>query len=229
MGNQISAKNLDLVNEPRRQKNIEQIEESLNSLTRRGVKFSHYGKLVAEVSTTTGIHRTNLSPRRNKKYAGMILLHFISQDGGLEELAPDGAPAPALLLKIRQLEIDKRTLKRELDETRRGLRHALSQNTVTGGVDPDGQEETSERTAQIEHVNLCMLLTLIVDRFEGILALDFKSKTLVDESASPDQRIIAGPPRTTKFFSWAAGHRSNIESLRVIQSLVDPTRRFRNQ
>jgi hypothetical protein len=68
-----------------------------------------------------------------------------------------------------------------------------------------------------------------IDRFEGILALDFKSKTLVDESASPDQRIIAGPPRTTKFFSWAAGHRSNIESLRVIQSLVDPTRRFRNQ
>ena len=83
--------------------------------------------------------------------------------------------------------------------------------------------------AQMDYVNLCMLLTLIVDRFEGILALDFKSQTLVDESASPDQRIIAGPPRTTKFFNWAAGHRSNIESLRVIQSLVDPSRRFRDR
>ncbi len=159
----------------------------------------------------------------------MMLLHFISQDGDSEELSPDGAPAPALLLKIRQLEIDKRTLKRELDETRRGLRHALRQNTGAVSVGTDGQDETGERATEIDYVNLCMLLTLIVDRFEGILALDFKSKTVIDESASPDQRIIAGPPRTIKFFKWAAGHRSNIESLRVIQSLVDPTRRFRNQ
>jgi hypothetical protein len=229
MGNRISAKNLDLVNEPRKHENVRKIQEALDSLTHRGVKFPHYGKLVAEVSAITGIHRTNLSPRRNKKYAGMILLHFISQDGGLDELSPDGAPTAALLLKIRQFEIDNRTLKRELDETRRGLRNALSQNTLRGGLDTDGQEETNERTAHVDYVNLCMLLTLIVDRFEGILALDFASKTLVDESAAPDQRVIAGPPRTTKFFSWALGHRSNIDSLRVIQSLADPTRQFRNK
>jgi hypothetical protein len=47
-----------------------------------------------------------------------------------------------------------------------------------------------------------MLVVNLMTRLDDVIAIDFADRTIVDLSARPSERVIAGPDRAAAFISW---------------------------
>ncbi|MGF6369674.1 hypothetical protein OKW40_002424 [Paraburkholderia sp. RAU6.4a] len=215
----VATRNLELVNAPRTADYHKRIQTTLADFKKKGLVFVKYGKLLENVASSTGIHRTNL--RRNLAYSTLISAHFLGQKGGVGILDENGAPPVALLSIIRQQKLDLLALRRELRETQAGLENAISGSWKN----QEGAPSEPKDEVQLDHVdfvNLSKLVLELIERSDGAIELNYERMTLVDLVAPPSQREFAKPPQTTKFIKWAKGHAAQLETMRQLRRFITP-------
>ncbi|MEM5366470.1 hypothetical protein V4C53_10535 [Paraburkholderia azotifigens] len=222
MGNATTAaKNLELVNGPLQAEYRNRVETALSELRARGVTIALYGKLIAEVSSLTRIHRTSL--KRNSLYNTMILVHFLRQKGGIGALDEEGAPPEVLLAKLRQVKTELLAAKREIRELRSEFAKQIL--SVSDQASPNTTASSDSSLSHVDFTNLGKLILELVDRSDGTFEIDFQGGTFLDLAAAPGRQKFGGPPQSTQFMKWARGHRAYLETVQQLTKLAGRKRR----
>jgi hypothetical protein len=198
-------------NEERSRQTTILLQEQLRHCRKAGLEFRSIGKLAKYVSGRIKTHRTSLI--RNPRYKVMLLDHIRNQPGVISKVSDDTDDVGVLRAKLAHSRVELLTLRRELDRVR-----AMSKRLE----DPSRAPAISSE--ERDFANLAMLLVEIVRRVASTIAVDFKSRTVLDLAARPSDSTIAGPERAGQWIAWLERNRF-VPTIRSLNELVLESRR----
>lgn len=207
MSRKQGAGNLAMFNSIRSANTIPMLEHELRLYRKRKLRFETTGLLAAHVSERINVHRTTLM--RNRAYLQLLLAYQAGQPGAVER-APDDTQDPAILqAKLAVARLDISALRHEAKvAAARAIRHAEAVPSSNDG-------------GSVTLADLSAVLVSLLSRFPEFLHLDLRKRELVDLSARPSERVVAGPDRIRGFCSWLEQNKS----LPHIQKLVSLSKR----
>jgi hypothetical protein len=149
------------------------------------------------------VHRTTLL--RNPKYKGLLLAHLAGQPGVVSR-TPDTTSDPAILqAKLAAAKVSTSNLTAELKQAKAQLEQLHRGVPAKGGTND-----------AVAFSNLAMVLVNLLHRFPDYMHLDRERRELVDLSAKPSERLIAGKERMGQFVEWLELH----QALPLVRALV---------
>lgn len=189
MGTDRGAANLAKFNEERSASILPRLTHELQLCRKRKLEFKTPGLLAAYLSDQLKVHRTTLT--RNVKYNALILAHIAGQPGAVAR-APDTTEDPAILqAKLAAAKLDASTLREQLRVATAKLERT---NASLPGTSPAGSD--------VAFADLAAVVAAVLSRFPDFLQVDFDKRELVDLSARPSERLVAGPDRIGRFCAW---------------------------
>lgn len=198
------AANLTRFNAQRSAHMIPLLTHELRLCSKRKQEFKSVGLLAAFLSDRMKVHRTTLL--RNAKYKGMLLNHLAGQPGVVSR-TPDSTSDPAILqAKLAAVKLAASNLGKEL-----ALCKAQIERLATGS-----RANPACDAGDVSYADLAMVMINLLHRFPDFLQLDRKRLELVDLSAKPSARIIAGKERIGQFVRWLEMN----QALPIVQALV---------
>lgn len=204
MGNERGAANLARFNAERSAHLVPALTDELRLCAKRRLEFKTVGLLAAYLSDRLKVHRTTLL--RNAKYKGMLLAHLAGQPGVVSR-TPDSTSDPAILqAKLATAKLSASNLREELALCRAQLERYAScppNHSAVGAAD-------------IAFADLAMVMVNVLHRFPDFVQLDRQRLELVDLSAKPSSRVIAGKERIAHFVRWLEQN----QALPMVQALV---------
>lgn len=204
MGNERGAANLARFNSERSAHLAPVLTDELRLCAKRKLEFKTVGLLAAYLSDRLKVHRTTLL--RNVKYKGLLLAHLAGQPG-IVSRTPDSTRDPAILqAKLATAKLSTSNLREELAACRAQLERYASRPRHSGPVD----------AADIAFGDLAMVMVNVLHRFPDFVQLDMQRLELVDLSAKPSARTIAGKDRVAHFVRWLEQN----QALPMVQALV---------
>lgn len=196
------AGNLETFNSVRSAHTIPLLMHELKLYRKRKLVFKTPGLLAAHLSDRLNVHRTTLT--RNPAYLKLLLEHLAGQPSVVER-TPDSTTDPAILqAKLAVAKLDISTLRQEVK--------AAAAKEERRMVKPSA---TSEGSA-VAFADLAAVMVTVLSRFPDFLELNFQKRELVDLSARPSERMLAGPARMRGFCTWVEQN----QSLPHIQQLI---------
>ena len=171
------------------------IAHELEKQAKRRILYPSLPALVGDIANRTGLHRTTLS-RNGSPYLRMLLSHLAQQPGASALVDDQDASAALLREKLYDARLENRVLRNQADTAgrRSTLDERKSGQSSSGGPAPSDWYEAFADTA--------MLLKLLIDRFnqdDETVRVEVEKKQLLDLSAAPRDRIVAGPERVRWF------------------------------
>jgi hypothetical protein len=189
MSSERGAANLAKFNEERSANILPLLTHELQLCRKRKLEFKTHGLLAAYLSDQLKVHRTTLI--RNGKYKALILAYIAGQPGAVAR-APDTTEDPAILqAKLAAAKLDASTLREQL----RGATAKLERTKAS-------LPEASPADSAVAFADLAAVVAAILSRFPDFLRLDFDKRELVDLSARPSERVVAGTDRIGRFCAW---------------------------
>ena len=190
MGRERGAANLALYNEKRSEHLLPLMTHELQLCRKRKLEFSTPGLLAAYLSDRLKVHRTTLL--RNPKYHGLILSHLAGQPGVVSR-TPDSTSDPAILqAKLAVAKLDASNARGALSSAKAQLQR-LEGTGFSGQISGD---------SQVGFADMAMVLVNLLHRFPDFIQLDRDRRELIDLSAKPSSRLIAGKERMSAFVTW---------------------------
>lgn len=204
MGRERGAANLARFNAERSAHVIPALTDELRLCRRHKLEFKTVGLLAAYLSDRVKADRTTLL--RNPTYKVMLLTHLAGEPGVVTR-TPDAASDPAILqVKLMAEKLAASNGREELAHCKAQLeRHASSPRP---GLAVDA--------ADIAFADLAMVMVNVLHRFPDFVRLDGQRQELVDLSAKPSARVIAGKERLGRFVRWLELN----QALPMVQALV---------
>jgi len=189
MSSNRGAANILRFNEERSAKVLPLLEHELKSCRKRKLEFKTVGLLATYLQDQTKIHRTTLI--RNPTYRSLLLAFMAGQPGAVSR-APDTTEDPALLqAKLAAAKLDASTLREQLRALKAQVKHS---STPAAGAAPSESD--------VAFTDLAMVMAAVLSRLQDFLYLDFNKREMLDLSARPSERLIAGPGRIARFCVW---------------------------
>jgi hypothetical protein len=202
MGAKGGAGNLRCFNEKRSAHLMPLLTHELQLCRKRKLEFKSVGLLAAYLADRLKVHRTTFL--RNLNYRAILLEHLSLQPGVVSR-APDTTMDPAVLqAKLAAARLEVSNLRQEL----KGASARLARFE-----DPLSSPAASR--SELDFANLAMLVVNLIARVDEYIAIDFDKRAVVDLSAKPSLRVIAGPDRAAAFISWVEQN----QSLPIVHSL----------
>jgi hypothetical protein len=171
------------------------ITHELEKQAKRRIPYPSLSVLVADISDKTGLHRTTLS-REGSPYLRLLLSHLARQPGASALVHDDDASAPLLKEKLYDARLENRTLRNQLETASRRLARDAGANEQETPAGPPANDW------YLAFADTAMLLKMLIDRFnqdDETVRVDVERKQLLDLSASPRNRVVAGPERVRWF------------------------------
>jgi len=204
MGAERGAANLARFNDERSAHLLPLLTHELQLCRKRKLEFKTPGLLAAYLADRLKVHRTTLL--RNVKYKGLLFTHIAGQPGVVSR-TPDTTLDPAILqAKLAAARVEASNLGAQLSQARAQLEQLHREPPASGGRDGDA----------VAFSNLAMVLVSLLHRFPDYMQLDRQRRELVDLSARPSERLIAGKERIGQFIEWLEQH----QSLPKVRALV---------
>jgi hypothetical protein len=189
MGVERGAANLRRFNAERSAHLMPLLTHELQLCKKRKLEFKSVGLLAAYLSDRLKVHRTTFL--RNLSYRTVLLEHLSLQPGVVSR-SPDTTMDPAVLqAKLASARLEASNLRQELREA--NARLARFENPVSSPL---------ASKSELDFANLAMLVVNLITRLDDMIAIDFADRTIVDLSARPSERVVAGPDRAAAFISW---------------------------
>lgn len=189
MGADRGAANLAKFNSERSAGVLPLLKHELQLCRKRKLQFKSVGLLASHLSDRTKIHRTTFL--RNPQYKALLLEHLAGQPGAVTSTL-DSTEDPAILqakLAASRLEaVGLREDLRKLEARVERLMRSPSPPIVT--------------REGIDLANLSMVIVAVLSRLPDLLRVDFNKRELLDLSARPSERVVAGPDRIGGFCAW---------------------------
>lgn len=204
MGTERGAANLARFNAERSANLVPTLVTELRLCAKRKLKFETVGLLAAYLSDRVKAHRTTLM--RNAVYRDMLDAYWAGQSGVVSH-SPDSVSDPAILqVKLAAAKLAASNVREELALCKAQLeRHASIPHTPNAGDAVD-----------FRYADLAMVMVNLLHRFPDFVRLDRQQLELVDLSAKPSARVIAGKERIGSFVRWLELN----QALPMIQALV---------
>lgn len=204
MGAERGAANLARFNDERSAHLLPLLTHELQLCRKRKLEFKTPGLLAAYLADRLKVHRTTLL--RNVKYKGLLLTHMAGQPGVVSR-TPDTTLDPAILrAKLAAAKVEASNLNAQLS-------HANAQlEQLHRGLPPSDARDGDA----VAFSNLAMVVVSLLHRFPDYMQLDRQRRELVDLSAKPSERLIAGKERVGQFIEWMEQH----QSLPMVRALV---------
>ncbi len=204
MGSKRGAENLAQFNAERSAHLVPALIDELRLCIKRKLEFKTVGLLAAYMSDRLRVHRTTLL--RNAKYKGILLAHLAGQPGVVSR-TPDSTSDPAILqAKLMAAKLAASNLREEL-----ALSRAQPERHVSGP-----RPRSTVDAADVAFADLAMVMVNVLHRFPDFVRLDRQRMELVDLSAKPSARVIAGKERLGPFVRWLEQN----QALPMVQGLV---------
>lgn len=205
MGSKRGAANLARFNQERSAHTEPLLVHELQLCRKRKLEFKTIGLLAAYLSDRLKVHRTTLL--RNIKYKALLIEHLAGQPGAASR-APDSTQDPNILrVKLTAARAEASNLREDLKRATARLER-LERGWTEGAGKID-----------VDYANLAMVLVQLISRFDEFLALNMGKRELVDLSAKPSNRVIAGPERLSVFVSWLEQN----QGLPLLANLMRPS------
>lgn len=204
MGIERGAANLARFNAKRSANLVPTLVTELRLCARRKLKFETVGLLAAYLSDRVKAHRTTLL--RNAIYRDMLEAYWAGQPG-IVSRTPDSTSDPAILqVKLAAAKLTASNFREELAHCKAQLeRHASTPHAPRPGEAED-----------FSYADLAMVMVNVLHRFPDFVRLDRQQLELIDLSAKPSARVIAGKERLGSFVRWLEMN----QALPMIQALV---------
>jgi hypothetical protein len=203
MGAERGAANLARFNDERSAHLLPLLQHELQLCRKRKLDFKTPGLLAAYMADRLKVHRTTLL--RNPKYKGLLLAHLAGQPGVVSR-TPDTTSDPAILqAKLAAAKVSTSNLTAELKQAKAQLEQLHRGVPAKGGTND-----------AVAFSNLAMVLVNLLHRFPDYMHLDRERRELVDLSAKPSERLIAGKERMGQFVEWLELH----QALPLVRALV---------
>lgn len=199
------AKNLLSFNEGRQEKNVELISSAILECRERKISFDSITMFEGYIHKVTGIYRSNL--RRNSTYAKMLQDYLDECSTGTlltlneaRSLYTDNT-APSAILKgwLLELRLENSNLKERLKKEQ--VVREKQKVKLVDAVDSKN-DDTVDSDYYNHFVDTAMALAAVLTRHQDILKLDLKTRSIIDDSARPSDRLVVGPTRLKHFTSW---------------------------
>ncbi len=186
MANKRGAANLARYNTERSANVLPLLINELQLCRKRKVEFKTIGLLAAYLSDRVPAVRTTLL--RNVKYRSLLLAHLGVRPGAVLS-APDTTEDPAILqAKLAVAKLDASQSREDLREKSAQIKRLEKLGAFTG--------------SEVDFADLAMVMAALLVRFADFLELDINKRELIDRSAKPSDRFVAGPDRIGKFCAW---------------------------
>jgi len=199
------AKNLLSFNEGRQGKNVELISSAILECRERKISFDSITMFEGYIHKVTGIYRSNL--RRNPTYAKMLQDYLDECSTGISLTLSEARSfytdnnAPPAILKgwLLELRLENSNLKERLKKEQ-----VIREKKKLKPVDAlDFKKDDAAESDYYNHfVDTAIALAAVLTRHQDILKLDLKTRSIIDESARPSDRLVVGPTRLKNFTSW---------------------------
>lgn len=190
MGSERGAANLARFNEVRSAHLLPLLKHELRLCRKRKLEFKTSGLLASYLADRVKVHRTTLI--RNPRYHGLILEHLAGQPGVVSR-TPDSTTNPLVLqAKLKAAKVEVSNLANQLGHTKAILERL--QNI--------GPSSSSKSGDELDFSNLAMLVMNVLNRFPDFIRLDRDRRELIDLSAKPSDRVIAGKERLGELIQW---------------------------
>ena len=189
MGVERGAANIRRFNAERSAHLMPLLTHELLLCKKRKIEFKSIGLLAAYLSDRLKVLRTTFL--RNLSYRTVLLEHLSLQPGAVSR-ASDATLDPVVLqAKLASARLEASNLRQELREANARL------SRLDNSVSSHGASKQ-----ELDFANLAMLVVNLVTRLDDLISIDFADRTIVDLSAKPSERVIAGPDRAAAFISW---------------------------
>ena len=199
------AKNLLSFNEGRQEKNVELIRSAILECRERKISFDSLTMFEGYIHKVTGIYRSNL--RRNPTYARMLQDYLdecststvLTLDEAHSFYTDNNAPPAILRGWLLELRLENSNLKERLKKEQ-----VVREKEKLKLVDAlDSKRDDAADSDYYNHfVDTAMALAAVLSRHPDILQLDLKTRSMIDDSARPSDKLVVGPTRLKHFTSW---------------------------
>lgn len=190
MGEKRGAENLARFNDERSAHLLPLLKHELQLCRKRKLEFKTPGLLASYLADRLKVHRTTLT--RNPRYHGFLLEHLAGQPGAVSR-TPDTTTDPAVLqAKLKTAKVEVANLTAQLSQSK-----ALLERIQNVGMSHGSKSED-----EVNFSNLAMLVIALLNRFPEFIHLDRDKRELIDLSARPSDRLIAGAERLSDFIQW---------------------------
>lgn len=169
------------------------IEDTLERLRKRKLRYPTLSILAEEVAEKTGIHRTTLS--RNPDYKRLLLNFLAYQPGASATVSDDDASPELLRAKLFDARLEAKNLR-----SRIAALEQQAQTLATAGHAPVTSLE--ESTWQAAFGNTVALLKLVLERINKdfeVIQVDFEKGEILDLASPSGRQLVAGGTRARAF------------------------------
>lgn len=189
MGADRGAANLAKFNAERSANVLPLLKDELKLCRKRKLQFKSVGLLASHLNDRTNIHRTTFL--RNPQYKALLLEHLAGQPGAVTS-TPDSTADPAILqAKLAASRLEASGLREDLRKLEAQLAR-LTRSPVSADASREG----------VDLANMSMVIVAVLSRLPDLLSVDFSKRELLDLSARPSERVVAGPERMGGFCAW---------------------------
>lgn len=190
MGAERGAANIARYNEERSAHILTSLAHELQLCKKRKLEFRTVGLLAAYMGEKLNTHRTTLL--RNPKYKCLLLDHLAGQPGVVAR-TPDSTTDPAVLqAKLVAAKIEASNARQLLAHTKAQLERLQSSGTMS----------TTGNDSQVAFADLAMVMVSLLHRFPDFIQLNKQRREIIDLSAKPSDRLVAGKERLSAFITW---------------------------